>query len=79
MITCGLSCDRVGFGHFEGGGVGWGGGGSDDTLTPPHPPATGLLYAIKMFFHPQGPQNLTTAKCATVLHQSGSSECKTKI
>ena len=20
MITCGLSCDRVGFSHFEGGG-----------------------------------------------------------
>ena len=32
MITHGLSCDRVGFGHF--------GGGSDD---PPDPPlATGL-------------------------------------
>ena len=32
MITCGLSCDRVKFGHF--------GGGSDD---PPDPPlATGL-------------------------------------
>ena len=33
MITCGLSCDRVEFGHF--------GGGSDDPLDPPL--ATGLL------------------------------------
>ena len=39
MITRGLSCDRVGFGHFLGGGR-----GSDDPPDPPPPPpATGLL------------------------------------
>ena len=31
MITRGLSCDRVGFGLF------WGGGGADDPLTLPPP------------------------------------------
>ena len=41
MITGGLSCDRVEFGHFGGGG-----GGSDD---PPDPPlATGLLGDEKL-------------------------------
>ena len=40
MITRGLSCDRVGFGHL--------GGGSDD---PPDPPlATGLLCYISLFW-----------------------------
>ena len=37
MITGGLSCDRVEFGHF---GQGGGGGSDDPPLTPP--PATGL-------------------------------------
>ena len=32
MITRGLSCDRVGFGHFF-----LGGGGSDDLPDPPPP------------------------------------------
>ena len=46
MITRGLSCDRVEFGHF--------GGGSDD---PPDPPlATGLIklldnYLKKNYLH----------------------------
>ena len=39
MITGGLSCDRVEFGHF--------GGGSDD---PPNPPLATGLYVIMHFF-----------------------------
>ena len=47
MITRGLSCDHVEFGHF-GGGVG--GGGSDDPpdLPPPTALATGLHISIQI-------------------------------
>ena len=44
MITCGLSCDHVGFGNWERGGKGQ----MTPLTTPPHPPGYGPVVTYIM-------------------------------